>query len=279
MSAPIDIEAGAQNIDDADRVADSPHGQSQYSISFDGAAELMLSNLLPAGVVKVGGIFSVASWFKPSAQPLTEFHTICDISPDAGQVNSISLHLRNTGVAPATNAVQFLLGDSGGTFIQNPAWTTGMTGTLWRHVVFTWGGTDAGMRMYFDGVDLGTPDFAGIGSDGTLDDTNSRRMGVGRGRHGVGPMDGQVALTAWWNGVQLSALEAAAIFNGRDIDFDLNANSGNYQSAASLVHLHQTGNQPSPNLGAETAALANPAVDIEVAAVGITDADRVVDVP
>ena len=274
-----DLIDDALNIDDADREADTPHGQQQLSVSFDGAAELMQSAVQAPGVIAVGGTFSFAAWFKPSAQPLTEFHTVCDIGPDAGQTNSISLHLRNTGVAPATNAVQVLLGDNANSFIQNAAWSTSMSGTLWRHVVFTWGGTDAGMRLYFDGVDQGTPDFTGIGSDGTLDDSNSRRMGVARGRHGVGPMDGLVASSAWWNGIQLSALAVAEIFNSRDIDFDLNTDSGDYQSAASLAHWHEVGKQPSPNLGKDTAALAGTAIDIEAAAVGITDADRVVDVP
>lgn len=273
-----DLIDDATNIDDADRVADSPHGQQQLSIDFDGAGELMQSAVQSGGVIGIGGTFSLAVWFNPNVQPLIEFHAVCDIGPDAGQVNEIGLFLRDTGAG--TNSIQFLLGDSGGTFIQSVAWSGLLTaGTPWRHVVLTWSGFAASRTMYFDGVQQGAPDFTGIDLNGTLDDTNSRRMRVGATRFGVQGMDGRVASVAWWNGIQLPALEVAAIFNSRDIDFDLNTNQGNYASAASLAHWHEVGKQPSPNLGKDTAALAGTAIDIEAAAVSITDADRVVDVP
>ena len=255
-----------------------PFVGQEFSIDFDGATEAMQSTVQAPGVIGIGGTFSVAIWFKVATEPLIASYSLCDIGPDAGQVNEINLSLRQTGAG--TNSVQFLLADNGNNFIQSVAWSALFTAaTTWRHVVLTWGGTAAGRTAYFDGAALGAPDFTGIDLDGTLDDTNSRRMRVAEARFGLVNYDGRVASVAWWNGVQLSALEVAAIFNGRDINFDLNFNSGNYASAASLAHWHEVGKVVSPNLGADSAALAGTAIDIEAAAVGITDADRVFDVP
>ena len=255
-----------------------PFNPQTFSIDFDGAGELMQSVVQSPGAIAVGGTFSLAIWFNPNVQPLIEFHALCDIGPDAGQVNEIGLFLRDTGAG--TNSIQFLLGDSGGTFVQSVAWSgLLLAGTPWRHVVITWSGFVASRTMYFDGVLQGAPDFTGINLNGTLDDSNSRRMRVAATRFGVQGMDGRIASVAWWNGVQIGALEVADIFNARDINFDLNTNSVNYGSAASLAHWHEVGKQTSPNLGADTAALAGTAIDIEAAAVGITDADRVADVP
>ncbi len=260
------------------RVADTPHGQQQLSIDFDGAGELMQSAVRSPGEIGIGGTFSVACWFKVNTEPLNKSHILCDIGPDAGQVNEIAIALRQTGAG--TNSVQFLLGDNGNNFIQSVGWSNlfNSAGT-WRHVVLTWSGFVASRTMYFDGVAQGAPDFTGFDLNGTLDDTNSRRMRVAATRFGVLGMDGLAASVAWWNGVQLSAVEVAAIFNSRDIDFDLNTDSGMYASAASLAHWHEVGKQPSPKLGFDSAALAGTAIDIETAAVSITDADRVVDVP
>lgn len=248
------------------------------SIDFDGAAELMQSVVRSPGEIGIGGTFSIACWFKANTEPLNKSHIVCDIGPDAGQVNEIAIALRQTGAG--TNSVQFLLGDSGNNFIQSVGWSGlfNSAGT-WRHVVLTWSGFVASRTFYFDGVLQGAPDFTGFNLNGTLDDSNSRRMRAAATRFGVQGLDGRLASVAWWNGVQIGAGAVSAIFNSRDINFDLNTNSGGYVNAASLSHWHEVGKQASPNLGADTAALAGTAIDIEAAAVGITDADRVADVP
>ena len=104
--------------------------------------------------------------------------------------------------------------------------------------------------MFLDGIERGATTTT-TSSSGTLTDT-ARLYSTSRSLSGVGRFDGREGSIAIFDSI-LSAAEVLAIRNDGDIDFDLKANQGDYQSAANLVHWNPLGAKVSPLLGEDIA--------------------------
>lgn len=249
-----------------------------FSIDFDGVTEQMASLLQTAPPrIGFGPTFTIACWFKPRAAPLTSRGTIFDFTPvpsNAG--NQIALFSRDAGPT-GPNGIQLIIVDNGNSIRQNVSWQNRFPSLKWYHLAIQWSGTVASRKLFIDGVDAGAPDFISGSTPGILDDLSDRSVGIGRSAQGVGLQDGLVASLAAWP-ILLGGAELLTLFNGNSIAIDLKTNSGSYTSATSLVHWNEIGKLVSPNLGADSVTTGNP-IDLELAAVGITDADRVADVP
>ncbi len=92
---------------------------------------------------------------------------------------------------------------------------TTLTDGEWHHVVGIWD-RDGNGYFYLDGVADGTP-VSIAGSPGSLDNTNSFRIGIGRGDYGY--FNGQISQVRLHNRA-LSAAEVRAAYNGQAVPFE-----------------------------------------------------------
>ncbi len=140
-------------------------------------------------------------------------------------------------------------------------------------------GNGAGQRtLYFDGVDEGEGDVLSTNNTCNIPDNQNRLVSVATSSAIGGRFNGRVASIAMWDDL-LTSDEVTAIYNNRSIKFNLSEDSGLYTSSADLVHWFELGNQPSPLLGTDSATPTNPLDLEEAAGTGITNEDRVADVP
>ncbi len=128
-------------------------------------------------------------------------------------------------------------------------------------------------KLWFNGVDQGAADFDAGGSDGTLTNT-ARRINFAFGLGGIPRLAGRGASLAIWD-TFLGVLEVPAIYNAGDIGFNLQEDSGNYGSSASLKHWFQIGKKVSPDIGEDSVG----SFDLITNATNVDDADRVADAP
>lgn len=147
----------------------------------------------------------------------------------------------------------------------------------WISTLISWDGTE--LRVWKNGIQLGAPDSG----DATpvpapvMTDGGDRQMILGGRFSGNDGWAGRVSQWGIWR-VRVDA--AASFLQTSPSSIDLNANSGAYQFAGDLAHWYRPGHEASPNLGKDFAAAGfTPTIDIEVDAIGITDADRIADVP
>lgn len=148
----------------------------------------------------------------------------------------------------------------------------------WINTLITWDGTE--LRVWKNGIQLGLPDSGDstpvpppVMSDGNAD----RMMVVGGRNTGTDNHEGFMSQLAVWR-VRVDA--AAMFFQSIPSSINLNANSGAYQFKDDLAHWYRPGHRASPDIGRDYAEAGfTPTIDIEVNAVGITDADRVANVP
>lgn len=250
----------------------------EFSIDFDGATEHMQSATQSAPPrIGIGQTFTIACWFKTLVEPAVGSHDLWAITPvpsNAG--NGINMSQNVTG----TNSLWIQIVDNGNAVRQSVSWSNLFPGPspTWHHAVLQWtGAADATRKLYFDGVDQGAPDTITANSAGVNDDLSNRFVAFGKNSV-TGRWDGRGASLAMWPTI-LTAAEITAIYNGGVINFDLNADSAGYVSAADLVHWMEVGKLVSPDLGIDSAVLSANPLDLIDAAVGITDADRVSDVP
>ncbi len=241
------------------------------SIDFDGAAEFMGSGFKLLGIANT---WTIAGWFK-FGDVATRSGTLLEIHQAAGLNNLIRVFQRDAGPTGPL-AIQLFLTDSAGATLQNVSWQNILSVGVWHHVAIQWDGTAAGRKLFLDGVDQGVPGFIDTSISGTMT-TTARAVVVGRAASGIPNHDGLAASLAIWNKI-LAPAEMTEVYNGGSIAFDLASDGANYARAANLQHWLQLGRELSPNLGKDF-GIGVPLLDLEGGAVGITDADRIADVP
>lgn len=158
-------------------------------------------------------------------------------------------------------------------------WENFYTTGPWISTLISWDGTE--LRIWKNGIQLGLPDSGDatpvpppVMTDSS---TPERNLVLGGRNSGQDGWEGRISQWAIWR-VRVDA--AASFLQTSPSSIDLNVNSGAYQFKDDLAHWYRPGHEASPNLGKDFAAAGfTPKIDIEVDAIGITDADRVADVP
>ncbi len=236
-----------------------PPFSQTFSLDFEGSSESMGQS----GTSSIGfaDTFSIAAWAN-FGNTTSRQDTLWTVENGAG--DNIALFQRtNVGAAPSYQAF-------GGNI--NLAFTSlPISSGVWHHVVFVWD-TNAFVHLYIDGVDQLTSQGS-VG--GTYADTN-RTVQVGDGSSGVPNGLMKCAMMAIWP-VRLADAEIVTIFNAGSINIDLRVDQGNYVNGLNVEHWWPLGKDPSPLLGQDL-GFGTP-IDLELGAVGMTDADRVADVP
>ena len=228
-----------------------------FSIDFSGAGEDMAS--VGTQLLGYADTFTVAAWAKV-ASVLARQDTIWEFSGGVSS-NHVLFQRSNVGAAPSC---QYFGTHGNLVFPSLP-----LTNDTWHHYVIV-RQTNAFCHLWIDGVDQGAQTLgAAVFADVV------RNVSFGRASTGVPDLDGNGAQLAVWS-TRLSDLEIPAVYNAGSL-FDLRVNTGAYVSAATLAHFWPIGKDPSPLLGQDLGVAT--AVDIEAGASGITDADRVADVP
>lgn len=240
----------------------APFVPQTQSIDFDGVTEKLETGATSLGFADT---VSIAGWFKVT-NTLSRQDTLWTFEGAPSGSNFRLFQRSNVGPAPSCQVFNATT---------NTTWTAlPLTAATWHHYCWIWD-TQAFMHLWIDGVDQG---ILATGVE-VMADSGARTIAVAEASTGVANMLGRAASLAFWN-TRLGDLEVPAIYNAGSINFDLNTDQGNYASAASLIHWFEIGKLPSPNIGIDSAASPSPSgLDLIAAAVGITDADRVVDVP
>lgn len=235
-----------------------PAFSQTFSIDFDGATEDMGAS--GASLIGIADVWSVGGWVN-FANTLGRQDTWWSMEGGAGS-DMVLFQRSNVGLAPS---FQFF-GNGNNLIIPSLP----ITANTWHHAILTWN-TNADVKLYIDGSQFGGP-LSGVG---VFSDVN-RTVQIGDASTGVPNglmLGGNLAV---WNSI-LGATEVTTLFNAGSINIDLRVDQGNYTSSATLLHFWPLGKDPSPLLGQD---LGNGTlIDLEAGAVGITDADRVADVP
>ena len=253
----------------------APFVAQAQSLDFDGTTETLKS--LEQSTLGFADVFTIAMWVRPRSQPIGSGRSMLRIA-SAGNAQSISISTRGSGAVPANDGIQLILTDSANIVRQNVAWGTPLAGpeNCWRLIVVQWGGFGSTRACYVDAVNLGA------GSNFTnaaivLSDGFDRSVSFSEFNATTGVRwDGVGAAIAIYPGV-LGAAEVTAIYNGGDINFDLLTDQGSYVSASTLAHWWELGKKVAPDLAADS--VTSGGFNLTDAATGISDADRVVDVP
>lgn len=246
-----------------------PFTEQTQSIDFDGVNE-RLTNLTDQAI-GIANVWSLMVWVQPVVNIVgTQF--LCGVRrADIGNESAILLYADSS-----TNRLRLDWADTSATPIEITAWNgfyTGQNG-LWTNVLITWTGTT--MFVLKDGVDQGAPDV-GVNNPSLTMVDDTRTIAVGNLSSGNNGVEGLAAQAALW---RVDVRAAAADLQVSPSELDLNVDSGSYAFSGDLAHWYRPGHQGSPDLGKDYAQAGfTPTIDIEVNAQGITDADRVADVP
>ncbi len=235
-----------------------PAFSQTFSIDFDGVAEDMGGP--GTTLVGIADVFSIGGWvnFGNTLGRQDSWWTV-----EGGAGSDMALFQRsNVGTPPS---FQFFGNGNGLVWGGAPL----VAGT-WHHVILTWN-TNAFVKLYIDSVlFLGNRTGVGVFSD------VNRLVQIGDASTGVPNGLLKSANLAIWTTI-LTGPEIVTLFNAGSINIDLRVDQGNYASSATLEHFWPIGKDPSPLLGQDLGV--GTAIDLEAGAVGITDADRVADVP
>ncbi len=246
-----------------------PFPAQTLSVDFDGVLE-SLGNL-QGNTLGIANAWTIGVWGKPDA--VTGQDGLFSIRPAAGLANRIQI-LRN-----AAN-LRIIWADSSGTPDNDATWNGAFSAGAWHYLHAYWNGTI--LQPFIDGVSLGGPDVGVNNPAITMTDT-SRNLNVGDLVGGTGfEWFGNISQAAMWRVAKAAQSEVDALYNsGNPNSLDLNGAFTDYASAGDLAHWWRCGDKASPLIGEDIAAAGFTAtIDIEVPdAVGITDADRVADVP
>lgn len=233
--------------------AAAPFAAQTFSLDFDGSTEWLEG---AEATIGFADSVTVAAWVKFD-NITTQSDTIWSILESPAGNNSIRLFMRNT------DDVQLFINST------NTLWLNiGMSVGTWHHLVWVWD-TNSFNHLWLDGVDKGS---AATGTEVMTEE--ARTVAFGKADSGVDELLGQGASLAIWN-KRVPDAEIVAIYNSGSINFDLNADSGDYVSSADLINWWEIGKQVAPNIGADSAG----SYDLASNAAEITDADRVEDVP
>ena len=253
----------------------TPFVAQAQSLDFDGSSETLKSGTQSS--IQIADNFTIAMWIRPRSQPIGSGRSLLRIAGPTGQ--AINISTRASGAVPANDGIQLIMSDTGGIIRQNVAWGTPLAGpeNCWRFVVVQWAGFGSTRACYVDAVNLGAG--SNFTNSALVLVDGSRTVAFSEFNATTGPQfDGPCAYIALFSDVAgLDAAAIAEIYNGGDIDFDLLTDQGNYGSAAFLEHWWELGKKAAPDLAADSVSAA--AFNLTDAATGISDADRVVDVP
>jgi hypothetical protein len=180
--------------------------------------------------------FSIALWFKSSTVSDTGTNTIFAVKGVPGAWNTINI----SGVFNTPVHLKILINDKDDAAIQNHTWNN-VIDTNWHHAVFTWDGTDSGLVLHYDGATL-APSSTANAAAGTNRTTANQRLNAGGNSGGAGNrFKGNMYSIACYDKVVTEA-EAAAMYNeGNGQDFDLQNDSGDYESSANLQDYYRFG--------------------------------------
>ncbi len=236
------------------------------SLDFDGVTETMRN--IQGISFGVGNAFTYAAWVKRFDLLNTFEHVILD---SAGGSNDRIQFSAGAGGQP-DGSPRFVIFDGSGNRIKDYFWTNANWPiNVWTFWVFTWNGT--ALLGYLNGV-LTAENVRNLDNAGSRSDATMRYLWPNTSPDA---MAHRQLSAAWWNTV-LTGPEVLEIFNaGVGGAFDLNTNSGNYASAPPR-HWWRFGHRVSPNLGEDLGAH-SALIDLEVDAIGMTDADIVLDAP
>ena len=142
----------------------------------------------------------------------------------------------------------------------------------WISLTLTWDGVN--LRAFRNAVDVGEPDTGTSTPSITMTDATRRVSLMGNSVGQSGGTNGKMLWAALWrtelSGGSISAIDAARA--------SINLNAA--PDAGDLAHWWRCGNEASPNLGADSALAGfTPTINVETDSIGITDGDRVADVP
>ncbi len=248
----------------------SPGVGQTFALDFDGVTEYMASS--GSQLLGIANAWSIEEFFNLD-DPNNKSDGLFNCGTPIQGANSITIvheHLPPTGPF----GIQIILENSAGSVFKNFAWVNVLAsgGGVWEHFMMTWDGTT--LKLYVGGVDQGLPTMAFTDNPGTQTDT-SRGIRIMNGNLSRGPAEGLNAVGSMWSTV-LSAAEitelAGAFSQDRTVD------GTNYVSSATVQHHWRFGDKLSPLLG-EDLGVAAVLIDMEAGAVGITDANRIENVP
>lgn len=230
----------------------------------------------------IANVWSMGWWHNPEV-PFPNLERIVRCAPASSNTNFITLSLTNA----VADSFECNIIDNGNSTqgSLNARWNGFYSGRngLWTHTLLTFiGGASPAVFIALNGVDQGSPDFfqvTGAGG-GALNQTNQARriesIGNDGGSRAIG---GPLLQMQWWR-VDVRTAASFLANSAQAAVRDLNTNSGAYTFAGDLAHWWKPGDEASPNLGKDfSTAGFTPTIDIEVDSVGLTDGDRVADVP
>lgn len=245
------------------------------SLDFDGATEF-LANTAP-GTIGISNSYTIAGWvFVEAHTPAGDFTIIFDVD------NAVTLNVGRATIGFDTSdppKFQSFAFDNIGGFAVAVSAATVNTGQ-WYHVVAVKDGTTS-LKLYIDGSEDGS-DTTSV-PDTSSNDTGDRAISIGVDIDGSTfndwHVDGDIHSVAVWN-VALSADEVVTIRNnGNGFNFDLRKDTGDYVSAANVVHWFQLGQPAGGDFPVGTTyvrdRVASGAIDISVNSANISDADIV----
>ena len=161
-----------------------------------------------------------------------------------------------------------------GNLAQDKTWDSVLADDTWVTIVYTFTGPTS-LTFYKNGADEGAADATATNNSTTMAD-RARKVIVAAQNGGGLPLTGRIHSAAIWS-TALSSVEVTAIYNGGAVGaFDLQTDSGDYSSAASLKHWWRHGLDDT-DIGKDEVVVGG--IDIGDNAVGITSADIVTDSP
>ena len=273
MTSPIDLEAGAIGITDADRVADVPVFEQSVSINFPTAGSTDAFRNSTEQAIGIANAWSVGAWFKPVV-PITSSPFLWVLAPTTGNVNRSRINIYHDS---SSNRLRVDLADTSGSPVEVTAFNNFYTGENgnWVHVLIVWTGTQ--FFALKNGVDFGAPDVGSATPSITMADT-LRSVGFGNQQvAGNSSIQGNLAQGQIWNA---DVRSAASFLNTNPSSLDLNVDSGAYTFAGNLAHWFRPGHEADPNLGKDFAeAGITPTIDVGVNKLGLFNSDMQADVP
>lgn len=236
------------------------------SIDFDGSTEFFRNST--SQVIGIADVWSIGIWYNPAnltgVRSLFEFNNSDSPSRIIAFFNGtvLNVFLRNSGDTVNTSRTYNGFGVL----------------STWAHLYISWNAAGTGFPDVFkDGSLVGQSSQVSQGALVQADDL--RPVGVGTNVSLAAKHSGLISQMSVWRTIQDAAI--SDLFNGGNPNsLDLNSSFGGYSGAGDLAHWWRLGHEPSPNLGKDFATAGfTPTIDVEVDSVGITDADRVADVP
>lgn len=219
-------------------------------------------------VLGIADIWSIGVWYKPNT--VSGIHSLFEFNNSDSPSRIIAFF--NGAV------LNIFLRDSGDTV--NTSVTFNGFGVLdtWAHLYFSWNAAGTLFPTVFkDGSEVAPTTDTSQGALVQADDL--RPVGVGTNLNLAAEFSGLISQISVWRTIQDAAI--SDLYNGGDPNsLDLNSSFGSYSGADDLAHWWRPGHEASPNLGKDfSQAGFTPKIDVETDSVGITDADRVADVP